>query len=67
MERSHENQLGYLYNLSFALGVPSKLGQYLTNHLGDPYAESQYEAEGLCSPYSLTVVFPQPSEAMVKT
>ena len=45
MRAAHANHLGYPYNLSFSPGVPARLGQYLINNLGDPYAGSHYGSE----------------------
>ena len=45
MQTSHQNHLGYPYNLSFTPGVPAALGGYLINNLGDPYAGSHYASE----------------------
>ena len=45
MHTAHGNHLGYPYNLSFAPEVPSTLGHYLINNLGDPYAGSHYASE----------------------
>ena len=45
MRVAHENHLGYPYNLNFDPGVPSSLGNYLINNLGDPYTGSHYASE----------------------
>ena len=45
MRAAHDTHLGYPYNLTFTPGVPTDLGQYLINNLGDPYAGSHYGAE----------------------
>lgn len=45
MRTAHENHLGYPYNLNFDPGVPTSLGNYLINNLGDPYAGSHYASE----------------------
>jgi histidine decarboxylase len=45
MRASHSTHLGYPYNLSFTPEVPSTLGHYLINNLGDPYAGSHYASE----------------------
>jgi histidine decarboxylase len=45
MKAAHETHLGYPYNLNFEPAVPARLGGYLINNLGDPYAGSHYGSE----------------------
>lgn len=45
MRAARRTHLGYPYNLSFDPGVPSSLGNYLINNLGDPYTGSHYASE----------------------
>ncbi len=45
VRRANETHLGYPYNLGIVPRVPTSLGAYLINNLGDPYAGSHYAAE----------------------
>ena len=45
IQKAHANHLGYPYNLSRDTSVPSSLGHYLINNLGDPYHGSHYASE----------------------
>ena len=45
MRAAHRDHLGYPYNLAGATPVPSSLGSYLINNLGDPYVGSHYASE----------------------